>query len=230
MSQPHAVKIVVFDLGGVVVRICRSWEEGCRAAGVGVHAAWSGEAARERRRELNRLYQTGRIGCDAFFEGLAASAPGTYTADEVRRVHHAWTLEEYPGVSELIDDLHRAGLATGVLSNTNHAHWVRLAPAPHLPSHEYPTPRRMHHVHASHVLQLVKPDAEIYHEFARRSGFRAGAPVTGANSEIIFFDDLIENVEAARHAGWLSHQVDHTGDTAAEMRRVLRDMGVLPGS
>ena len=28
------VTLVVFDLGGVVVRICRSWEEACRAAGV----------------------------------------------------------------------------------------------------------------------------------------------------------------------------------------------------
>ena len=67
--------------------------------------------------------------CEEFFERLGATAPGLYTTDEVRRVHDAWTLEEYPGAGGLIERLHAAGVGTGVLSNTNHSHWARLAPS-----------------------------------------------------------------------------------------------------
>lgn len=229
---PHSIRIVVFDLGGVIVRICRSWDEACARAGVPVHVGkgWEDPAARAARKHLNSLYQEGRIDCDTFFAGIAATAAGLYTPDEIRRVHNAWTLEEYPGAGGLIDDLHAAAgvpLATGVLSNTNHTHWQRLAPPLHLPSTEYPTPRRVHHLHASHLMQLTKPSRAIYHDFARRSGFKAGQAGTGAGSQILFFDDLEENVLAARDAGWLAHQVDHTGDTVREMRRVLREFGVL---
>ena len=34
MSRKRAIKLVCFDLGGVVVRICQSWAEGCARAGV----------------------------------------------------------------------------------------------------------------------------------------------------------------------------------------------------
>lgn len=219
--------MIVFDLGGVIVRICRSWEEGCRAAGVHLSPAWDDPAARERRRELNSLHQRGLMHSDDFYAAVAASVPGVYSADDIRRVHHAWTLDEYPGVAALVDDLHAADVITGVLSNTNHAHWLRLAPAPHLPAPEYPTPRRLRHVHASHLLGLAKPDQAIYHEFARRAGFLPGEPGTGRGSQILFFDDLLENIDAARRAGWLGVQVDHAGDTAAQMRAVLREFRVL---
>ncbi len=230
MSTQPDIRIVVFDLGGVIVRICRTWEDGCRAAGLSPRDGidrWEAPPAKERRRELNSLHQRGLIPSTDFYKGIALSAPGVYTADEIRRVHHAWTLDEYPGVGKLIDELHSAGMTTGVLSNTNEAHWARLAPPIDQPATEYPTPRRMHHVHASHLLQLIKPDVTIYHAFVNRTGFRAGAADTAHGSEILFFDDLIENVQSARAAGWLAHQVDHAGDPASEMRSVLREMGVF---
>jgi len=221
------LKIIVFDLGGVIVRICRTWDEACKLAGVPVREGWDDPAARVKRKELNKLYQEGRIDCDTFFRGIAGTVSGLYTADEVRRVHNAWTLEEYPGTGALIDDIHAAGFATGVLSNTNRTHWQRLAPPAHQPAIEYPTPRRVRHLHASHLMQLTKPDVAIYHDFARRSGFRPGECGTGAGSEILFFDDLEENVAGAMQAGWMAHRVDFAGDTVRQMRAVLREHRVL---
>lgn len=221
MSDPR-VSLVVFDLGGVIVRICRSWAEGCRVAGVPVRAEeqMGTQEMIARRRELARAYQEGRIDCEEYFRRVAESTDGLYTPDEIRRVHDAWTMDEYPGVNALVRALKGAGVATGVLSNTNHAHWMRLAPPPHVEAVEYPTPRLVDHLHASHLLGLSKPSPEIYHRFAELTGYR------GRKREILFFDDLEENIAAARSVGWRAVQVDHAGDTASQMAHILREHGL----
>ena len=161
--------------------------------------------------------------CDVFFRRVAETTGGVYTPDEIRRVHDAWVLEEYPGVGELIDRVHAAGLETGVLSNTNHAHWERMelaGEAASRPATRYPTPRKVRHLHASHLLRASKPDERIYRLFEREAGY------AGRGREILFFDDLPENVEAARAAGWHAERIDHSGDTAAQMAEHLRRHGV----
>ena len=69
------------------------------------------------------------------------------------------------------------------------------------------------------MTELAKPGLDIYHAFVERTGHRAAG--------ILFFDDLEENVVAARRAGWNAEQIDHTGDTAAQIRGHLREYGVL---
>ncbi|QOJ01945.1 MAG: HAD-IA family hydrolase [Phycisphaeraceae bacterium] len=148
---------------------------------------------------------------------------GLYSPDEVERVHHAWLIGEYPGAGRLIDDLHAAGHATALLSNTNHAHWVRQQPStdstgrllPH-----FPAAAALTHRLASHTLGLAKPDPRIYESLERSTGLRP--------HQILFFDDLPENTAAAADRGWLTFTVDHTGDTASEMRTHLRSLGLLP--
>lgn len=228
MSAPD-VRIVVFDLGGVVVRICRDWAEGCAAAGLPFRDdALLSEEMKARRRAVSARHGRGEIACAEYYRELAATTGGLYTPEEVERVHHAWTRDEYPGVGALVHRLHEAGLETGVLSNTNHAHWVRLAPARAGGGErpEYPTPSLIRHLHASHIMRLLKPDREIYHAFARATGFDGAPGSRGGPEHIVFFDDLPENVAAARAAGWQAFRVDHTGDTAAQMGGVLRGLGV----
>jgi FMN phosphatase YigB (HAD superfamily) len=221
VRMAERVTLVVFDLGGVVVRICRTWEQARRCAGVEHRPGMDEPALAARRRDAVREYERGRIDCDEFFRRVADATAGCYQPHEVRRVHDAWLLGEYEGVSELVDALHGAGIDTGVLSNTNHAHWQRMAAPPAPGSAGYPTPWRTRHCHASHLLGLAKPDRAIYDEFARRSG-RADRP-----GEILFFDDLPDNVDAARDAGWRSERIDHDADTAAQMRAYLASHGVL---
>ncbi len=218
--------MVVFDLGGVVVRICRSWAEACAAAGVPDRDPEGTLMAPQAtdRRLLVRAYETGSIDCEAFFAGIARTTRDLYTVDEFRRIHDAWILDEYPGVATLIDDLHAAGLATGVLSNTNHRHWLQLTTGPHGPA-KFPTPQKVQHLHASHLLQLAKPDSAIYHTFARTVG------LSDTPSALLFFDDLIDNVAAARSAGWQSMQINHAGEgdqsPAHQMRAELRRRRVI---
>ncbi len=216
------MKMVVFDLGGVVVRICRSLKEAGARCGIDVADGDITPERRAERRAIHAEYERGRLGCEEFFVAIAQTTGGKYTPEQFRLMHMSWIIEEYAGVRELIDDLHAAGVQTGVLSNTNASHWGQMqgvatdgsATAP-----KFPTTTKPMHRHASHLFGLAKPEAAIYHEFAKRTGFAPG--------EIVFFDDLEENVEAARGAGWNAHVVDHMGDTAKQMREHLwREYGI----
>jgi FMN phosphatase YigB (HAD superfamily) len=221
VSDP-GIKVIVFDLGGVVVRICRNWAEGCAAAGLPFRDEnLLAEEMKVRRRAVSARHGRGELACADYYREMAATTGGLYTPDEVERIHHAWTREEYPGVFDLVAQIHTAGFETGVLSNTNHAHWLRLAPARARggESPEYRTPSAIRHLHASHLMRLLKPEPEIYRAFERATGFAAPS--------IVFFDDLPENIAAASAAGWRAFQVDHTGDTARQMTGILQSLGVL---
>jgi FMN phosphatase YigB (HAD superfamily) len=221
VSAPD-IKIVVFDLGGVVVRICRNWAEGCAAAGLPFRDEnLLAEEMKVRRRAVSARHGRGEIACDLYYREMSATTGGLYTPAEVERIHHAWTRDEYPGVFELVAQIHTSGLATGVLSNTNHSHWLRLAPARANGGEtpEYRTPSTIRHLHASHLMRLLKPEPAIYAAFERATGFRG--------QEIVFFDDLPDNVAAANASGWRAFQIDHTGDTAQQMSRILTDLAVL---
>lgn len=210
--------MVVFDLGGVLVRICRSWEEACHRAGVPVRDGWDREDARAARKEASRAYHDGGLSTEAFCDRLVATAPGLYSPDEVRRVHDAWLIAEYEGVRELIDDLHARGVVTGVLSNTNAAHWARLhTPGEHAP---FGVVCKVRHAYASHLMRLSKPDVACFRAFETSVG-------AAAQRGVVFFDDLEENIAGAEAAGWRGVLVDHTRETAAPMREALRRLGVV---
>lgn len=164
-------------------------------------------------------YQRGEFDCDAFFAEVAGATAGLYSPEDIAQLHDAWLIEEYRGASDLMDDLLALNaVTTGLLSNTNHRHWLRQQPGerPH-----FPTAGRVAHPHASHLLGCAKPDASIYHAFERETGF--------AGSQIIFFDDLPENIATARSLSWQAVQIDHTGDPPAQIRATLREIGIEIG-
>ena len=70
------VALVCFDLGGVLVRICRDWAEGCRAAGLTVRGASGGSAAGLIRGKLMRELGSGRLSEAQWAEQLSAALSG----------------------------------------------------------------------------------------------------------------------------------------------------------
>lgn len=216
-------KVVCFDLGGVLVRICRSWSEACRRVGLPERdvEGLAAEAWQARRHDIVERYQRGELDCSAYHAALSQALEGLYSASEVEQIHHGWTLEEYPGAFELTSHLSRlTGVTTACLSNTNHAHWQRLAGGDG--RREYPSILELRHKLASHLLGCSKPGARIY-ELAR-SRFSEGG-VTHPE-DIIFFDDLEDNVLSARALGWTAFSIDHTGDTIRQIRRHLVASGL----
>lgn len=214
---PHGIRIVVFDLGGVLVRIAQSWAEAHAAAGLPNHAILDDADFAEQLANLTRAYDAGELSPVQFEERVAASSGGAYTPGEVARVHHAISMDEYPRVGAVVDTIQAAGVSTGVLSNTNPAHWPRLI-GQGLASPEYPTVARLQHAHASHLLGVAKPDRRIFTAFGNATGFPP--------SSILFFDDRAENVLGAGRAGWHARQIDHAGDTASQLLRHLGSFGI----
>ncbi|MCH2160435.1 MAG: HAD-IA family hydrolase [Phycisphaerales bacterium] len=203
--------LICFDLGGVLVRICRSWHEGCRAADVPLRPFDAGESHEEDRDELIEANQSGALEAAAFFQRMSDLFGGHWSPSEIGRVHEAWILGPYPGTAQMVRDLNAMGHATACLSNTDAAHWIQLLQDEAI--------SLLHHRHASHLLQMRKPDPAIWTTFEQAVGHLPG--------EIVFFDDLEENVESARHAGWDAILVDPDQDTVPQMRSALQERGLL---
>jgi glucose-1-phosphatase len=205
------IRLVCFDLGGVLVRICRSVEEACQRAGVAVRPLPSDEAFLIEFRRLILRHEIGEVNVAEFARQQSRLLGGLYSPQELLAIHEAWLLGEYDGTAELIDRLHDDGVETAALSNTNGGHWRQMA--------DYAALRRVRIPLASHLLKLAKPDAAIFREAERRFG------VTGTS--IVYFDDKDENVHAARDAGWQAYRVDPDGCTASQMIERLRACGVV---
>jgi len=217
------IRIVCFDLGGVLVRIWRTIPDICRAAGLPLHEAWNSATAQRAHDQLSDLYSTGAIDHDTWTTRLSDALGGAYSPSELDRLHAAVTRTEYDGVGSLVDELHARGTFTACLSNTTHGHWVRLVhrngERELAGNPEYPTVRKLKAHHASHLLGLLKPNEAIYSAFERACGF--------SGSQVLFFDDLPDNVAAARRLAWRAELVDHTIETEPQIRRALVAHGLL---
>ena len=209
-----AVRFVCFDLGGVLVRIARSWEDACRRAGVDLSHATAADW--ERHRALMLRYETGELDEAGYLREAPACVGGgdRVTAAQIVKVFDAWLLGMYPGAAELLTQLRARGLKTGCLSNTNARHWGSLTRLL-----EYRPLLELDFRLASHELHAMKPDERAYRRAEEVTGFRGSA--------ILFFDDKRENVEAARAVGWKAEVVDRADDAVPQIREQLARHGVL---
>jgi glucose-1-phosphatase len=215
----NQVRIVCFDLGGVIIRTCRDWSQGCRAAGVPIRPAVESPEIEARIRPVDDLHQLGRLETSRFFQLMAEATGGLYEPDEVERVHDAWLLGEYEGTADLVQRLNsHDGLRTACLSNTNARHWDLMSGDGLRPG-RFRAFQGLELRFASHLLGLAKPDPRIYRVFEERTG------VSG--DHIVFFDDRKENIETARVFGWKARQIDPLSAPARQMADHLSSIRVL---
>lgn len=203
-----------FDLGRVLVRICDGWQHACRTGGIAVPGGEPDPAATARLHELVCLSDTGRLDLDGFARE-AAPLLRLQPADVVA-LSNAYLLGIYPGVDELLADLASRRLPTACLSNTNANHWRIMNDPAHISAVPF---ARFTHRFASHLVGVRKPDAAIYEHVERT----AGVP----GRQLVFFDDMAENVEAARGRGWRAFQVAVGPDPVTQMRRRLQEMALI---
>jgi putative hydrolase of the HAD superfamily len=209
----HGVAVVVFDIGRVLLRICDDWQHACRVAGVSPPAAGAVPPASEMDRIVHD-YDTGVIDLENFATQMERLS-GMPAADVIK-LQSCYLLGAYPGVADLLDDLARAGVRTACLSNTADQHWRMMQDrsSPH-----YLPLDRLDHRFASHLVGMRKPDGRIYAHAERETG--------AAGGEIVFFDDVEENVAAALRRGWRAHRIDPApNDPLPQVRRFLRLQGL----
>ncbi|MCW5936569.1 MAG: HAD-IA family hydrolase [Fimbriimonadaceae bacterium] len=203
------IKAVVFDLGGVMARICQTWDEALAAAGLPVPAA-----------PLGRLqdfagfdeYQAGLLDEAAYLAALTAYLG--VAPEEAKAAHCHILVEPYPGTDRVVEAVRRAGLVTGCLSNTNALHWDDL-----VKNGRFPALVDLQVKVASHLVGANKPSCEIYRAFENAAGIRA--------DECLFFEDIPAYVEGAVACGWQAVWIDPKGDTAKQMSDALANLGVV---
>jgi len=205
------VRLACFDLGRVLLRICDDWGHACELAGVPPPSADIHGACLVKLHEAVCGAEVGELDLPAF---AAAVAPLLGIMPEhVVALSNAYTFGPFPGAVELLDELRAGGVATACLTNTNDNHWRLMSQ----PGKAFFPLDRLTHRFASHLIRARKPDEAIYRHVERATGARGG--------EILFFDDLTENVESARRLGWRAHRIDPTEkDPIRQIRRVLHPL------
>ena len=205
-----AIRLICFDLGGVLVRIIHDWAEAYRAGGVRIpkneptglpHHDPAFHA-------LIDEYETGRLDEAEFFNVLVEKF-------RVGRVQNASAMLDavlkgaYPGIDGMLVHLHERGFKTACLSNTNARHWHTMTNGA-----VYKAISSLNHQFASHLIGVRKPEPGIYQHVEE---------VTGQPPEaILFFDDKQENIDAAVHRGWHAARIDPHNDPVRQIREELQ--------
>ncbi len=206
--------VLCLDLGGVVVRICRSWAEGCNAASVVPREPLDAldEAVARTISECSNQLQSGSLEFDEYARRTAAALGDRISAEDVTSIHDSWILGDYDGVRDLLHRISASGVKVACLSNTNARHWEQMTRT----SEAFAA---IPHRFASHDLGLVKPARGIYEAFERAMG------CTG--DDILFLDDLEENIAAASGCGWHAVRIDPHQPTALQIEAALVSFGAM---
>ncbi|HEV7300250.1 MAG TPA: HAD-IA family hydrolase [Tepidisphaeraceae bacterium] len=207
-------KIIIFDLGRVLIRICDSWQHACAVAGI---SAPTGEMDSTRDAALLNLVKLNEVDAIDHQQFCDRVAPLLdLTPSQIARLSDAYLLGPYPGVRELLAQLRSAGHMTACLSNTNTNHWRLMNDVANpnaLPLDQ------LDYRFASQLMRLRKPDDAIYAAVEQETGCRG--------DEIVFFDDLPHNVAAAQRRGWRAFQIAIDSDPIQQVRTHLRIIGLL---
>ncbi len=201
----HAYDMVLFDLGGVLVRL----------GGVPQMQALSGIDREDElwKRWLScpwvRSFERGRCSPDDFAAGVIDEWGLSVTAEAFLDRFRSWPEALYDGAVQLVDEV-RAQCRVGCLSNTNQLHWAEQ-------SSQWGLADLFEVAFLSYQLGLVKPDREIFTHVTAALGL--------APDRILFLDDNAVNVEQARSVGLAGAVVRGP----AEARTVLVELGVLDG-
>ena len=206
------IKLVCFDLGGVLVRIVRDWGEALQRAGV--DPARCNVDPTEVQIDTAFEFELGNLTTEQFIETHRQTNPAM-TPQEIHAVIRHWLVGVYEGVGGLLDDLATQNVATACLSNTNAAHWEVMCDDP-----SYTDLRKLDHMLASHEIGCRKPHPDAFRHVERTTGV--------AIREIVFFDDSQANHAAALAHGWSAHRIDPQADPVRQIRQRLHECRVLP--
>lgn len=202
MSPPPQVDVLLFDFGGVLMRLNDPAETfGLSSAQDEFSRQWLMSPA-------VRAHEQGRIDAATFAEQIVAEANLPYDAGEFLERFATWPDRLFDGIPELLDEL-PARFGRALLSNTNAVHWEAGGTAEILEP-------RFDRVFLSYRTGLIKPDAESFLHVAEHFGC--------APERIWFFDDNPLNVAGARAVG-MEASVTSGPDDIRDVIEYLQSVG-----
>lgn len=177
--------LYIFDMGNVIIDI-----DFKRVLGVWSHLSGTPLATLTERFKMGDVFQRherGEITDEQFAADLCNEMGIALSFEQFSAGWHAVFVGLRPEVITLFQKLREEGHRVVVLSNTNRLHldfWPQ-----HYPEIEANTDA----MYLSQNLGMRKPEPEIFQHVLEKEGFTA--------SQAVIFDDVAENIEAARAAG-----------------------------
>jgi glucose-1-phosphatase len=194
---PGSADALLFDLGRVVIDIDFSKALACWAGHAGRPASeLSGRFGPD---ETFRRHETGEASDAEFFAALRRTLGVELTDDQFLEGWNAIFAGEMPGMNALLARAAKR-LPLYAFSNTNRPHVAHFSKAfADVLGH-------FREIFLSSTIGLRKPDAAAYDHVVKAIGVPA--------QRIVFFDDLAENIEAARRQGLTAVHVTSPDDVA----------------
>ena len=200
-----AIRFIFFDLGKVLInfdldQMMRQASDVTGATVAEITSALFNDG-------LHEKFEMGQLRIEEYHTGFCERIG---RQPDLEKLHRATTefFDLNVSILPIISSLCQTRFSLGVLSNTCVTHWDYCY-------RRYAFLRECFQLPlTSFDMGMLKPNQEIYDEAAARAGV--------APDEVFFTDDLIENVEGARAAGW--NAVQYTG--ARKLAAELREHGV----
>lgn len=181
MSQAAQIRWVLFDLGGVLVRLGGVTEFGVLLGARDDAEFWQRWLACD----WVKRFERGACTVDAFASGMVEQFAMPVGPAEFLERFRRWPEGLQPGAEDVVRSL-RPELGRACLSNCNAVHWNERPVGFGL---EQLFPRR----YLSHEVGLVKPDPAFFRHVIADLGIEPG--------EALFLDDNAVNVAAAETLG-----------------------------
>jgi len=200
VSNPKNIKHLVFDMGGVLVQI--DWHGrvskllGKDIPFEDIHRLWGESVAATD-------FEHGQSDFATFCEGFIKENNLTIQPAQFEQEFRDIIQEDSPGICELLAQL-KPHFTLSLLSNTNPYHWEMMQNRNTFLSY-------IENPYTSLDFGIMKPSPAIYKKLVESLNCEP--------SEILFFDDGLINVEAARKLGLNAEQVFGTED----IRVVLKE-------
>jgi glucose-1-phosphatase len=193
------ISLVVFDLGGVLLRLRDP------IANFGIAGAQGEFLERWLMSPSVRDFERGAIDAGVFAERVVAELGLPFTCEAFLERFDAWPEALHPDTPALLDSIPE-GVRSALLSNTNAAHWGRSDIAGVLSG-------RFDWEFLSFRTGLLKPDAEAYRHVIDTCGVNP--------EEVLFFDDNPRNVQAASRIGISAHSCTCPAEAGAVINRLI---------
>ena len=203
-TQAHPIRVVLFDVGGVLVQL----------SGVATVLGWVADRwtppelwRRWLQSPAVRAFETGRIDADTFAANLVAELELGVEPAAFLESFAGWPTGLFPGAHELVASI-PDHITRALLSNSNALHWDRVV-------EDFGLGALFEHRFVSHLTGRIKPDPDAYEHVVSSLGCDPAS--------VFFLDDNRVNVEAALAIGMQGAVV--SGVAGAE--QALREAGIV---
>jgi len=191
------IEAVIFDLGGVLADF----------GGVGPMRELAGMDTDEEVWERwlacpwVRSFESGGCSVEEFAAGVVDEWGLPTSSDDFLEGFTGWLAGPFPGAEDLVRAV-RETVPVGCLSNTNDVHWIRAIST-------WPLADMFDYRFLSFQIGLLKPDGEIFEHVVGQVGLEP--------ESLLFLDDNLINVEAARQSGLRADRVRGIDEARASL-------------